>query len=84
MATNDTRSGLGSFISGLLLGGLVGAAIAILNAPQSGEQTIAQLKDKSDQIRKELERAATDTRQQAEELLERLQTKEEQAPTQET
>ena len=37
MANND--SDFGAFISGFLIGGLVGAAVALLMAPQSGEET---------------------------------------------
>ena len=72
---NDKSSPFGTFIGGLVLGGLVGAAIAILNAPQSGQETIADLKQKSEEIRKEIEQAAESTRQQADELLASMQRK---------
>ena len=37
------------FFAGLLVGGLIGAALGLLFAPQSGEQTRAQLKGKLDE-----------------------------------
>lgn len=39
----------GGFTTGLLVGAVVGAAIALLFAPKSGEQTRQQLKDLADQ-----------------------------------
>jgi gas vesicle protein len=47
----------GDFFVGLLIGGALGAALAILYAPQSGEETRSQLKKKSG----ELKDTATDT-----------------------
>jgi gas vesicle protein len=35
------------FFSGLVMGGLVGASLALLLAPQSGEATRGQIRDKS-------------------------------------
>jgi len=40
---------------GFLLGGLVGAAIALLSAPQSGERTREQIRSKSMELRDEAE-----------------------------
>jgi gas vesicle protein len=45
----------GDFIAGFIIGGLVGAGVALLLAPHSGEETVAQLKDKSIELK---ERAA--------------------------
>lgn len=42
---------LGAFLAGFVIGGLVGAATAIILAPQSGEETRHQLVDKSRQLR---------------------------------
>jgi gas vesicle protein len=42
-ATNEG----GAFFAGLVIGGLVGAALALLLAPQSGEETRAIIRDKS-------------------------------------
>jgi gas vesicle protein len=49
MADNDNA--FGSFLAGVLIGGLVGAAAALLFAPQSGEETRTQIRDKSIEIR---------------------------------
>jgi gas vesicle protein len=45
----------GSFISGLLTGAVIGGAIALLFAPQSGEETREKLKGKFDELEKEFE-----------------------------
>lgn len=37
------KSGIGFFSLGILLGGLIGFIVALLNAPQSGRQTIEQI-----------------------------------------
>ena len=49
MADND--SDFGAFLSGFVLGGLVGAAVALLLAPQTGEQTRAVIREKSIELR---------------------------------
>ena len=41
------RDNFGSFLSGFLFGGIVGAAVAFLLAPQSGEETRKQIKEKA-------------------------------------
>jgi gas vesicle protein len=40
------RSGGAEFFAGLVIGGLVGATLSLLLAPQSGEETRAQIRDK--------------------------------------
>jgi gas vesicle protein len=39
------------FLVGLLIGGALGAALALLYAPQSGEETRGKLKDKSGELK---------------------------------
>ncbi|MCZ7668341.1 MAG: YtxH domain-containing protein [Chloroflexi bacterium] len=41
----------GAFLAGFVIGGLVGAATALILAPQSGEQTRHQIADKSEDLR---------------------------------
>jgi len=45
------ESGFGDFLAGFLLGGLVGAAVALLFAPQSGEETVSMIRDKGIELR---------------------------------
>ncbi|HEX9925373.1 MAG TPA: YtxH domain-containing protein [Anaerolineae bacterium] len=41
----------GSFFTGLITGGLLGAGLALLLAPQSGEETRGQIRDKSFELK---------------------------------
>ena len=50
MSDNDLTE-VGTFLAGLLIGGLVGAAAALLLAPQSGEETRTLIKDKSIELK---------------------------------
>jgi gas vesicle protein len=50
MSDNDL-SEVGTFFAGLLIGGLVGAAAALLLAPQSGEETRIMIKDKGIELK---------------------------------
>ena len=56
---SDSDSGIGAFFAGVLIGGLVGAATALMMAPQSGEET-----------RRSLGRASVDFRDRASDSLE--------------
>ncbi len=48
---SDSGSEIGAFMAGFVIGGLVGAATALILAPQSGEDTRAQLASKSQELR---------------------------------
>jgi gas vesicle protein len=48
---DDGSSDIGAFLAGFVIGGLVGAATALILAPQSGEQTRAQLAAKGQELR---------------------------------
>jgi gas vesicle protein len=48
---SDNGSEIGAFMAGFVIGGLVGAATALILAPQSGEATRAQLASKSQELR---------------------------------
>jgi gas vesicle protein len=65
MAERD--SGL-EFFAGFVIGGLVGAAVALIMAPQSGEETRAQIRERSIELRDRAGELAVETRQRAEEL----------------
>jgi gas vesicle protein len=77
MADND--SDIGAFLAGFVVGGLVGAAVALILAPQSGEETRAQIRQKGielrdraeesvDEARRKADETATEARRRAEEL----------------
>ena len=61
-----------NFVAGATLGALVGAAVAILLAPVSGEELQAQIKAQVEQIQLEVKTAATDRRVELEEQLSTL------------
>ncbi len=65
MADND--SDFGAFFTGLVVGGLVGAAVALMLAPQSGEETRAQIRQRSIELRDQAEETAEDARRRAQE-----------------
>lgn len=69
----------GSFLVGFIVGGLTGAVVSLLFAPQSGEETRALIRDKSIELRDKAadsaeealaraEGAAAEARSRAEEL----------------
>lgn len=48
---SDQDTDFGAFLVGFIVGGLVGAAAALLLAPQSGEETRAYIKDRSIELK---------------------------------
>ena len=73
------RDDFGSFVSGFLVGGMMGAVVALLMAPQSGEETRTLIRDKSYELRdasmaqaeeayRRAEHAANEARSRAEAL----------------
>ena len=73
------RDEFGAFLVGFVVGGLTGAVVALLFAPQSGDETRALIKDKSIELRDKAqvtaeeayaraEAVAADARTRAEEL----------------
>jgi len=57
------------FIVGALLGGLVGATLALLLAPSSGEELRFQIRDRAITLQDDVKKAATDRRAELEEQL---------------
>ena len=55
-----------NFVAGATLGALVGATVAILMAPVSGEELQAQIKEQVEQIQLEVKTAAADRRNELE------------------
>jgi len=77
------RDEFGAFLVGFIVGGLSGAVVALLFAPQSGEETRAIIKDKSIELRDKAqitaeeaiaraEAAAADARARADDLARQL------------
>ncbi|MEW6028420.1 MAG: YtxH domain-containing protein [Chloroflexota bacterium] len=77
------RDEFGAFLVGFIVGGLTGAVVSLLFAPQSGEETRALIKDKSIELRDKAatsaeaaiaraEAAAAEARARAEELAKEL------------
>lgn len=62
------RDDLGSFLSGMVIGGLIGAAVALLLAPQSGEETRTIIREKSIELKDKAAETAEEARHRAEEL----------------
>jgi gas vesicle protein len=67
------RSGGAEFFAGLVIGGLVGATLSLLLAPQSGEETRAQIRDKSIEYKDRAGESYIQTRQVVETQLAALQ-----------
>lgn len=51
---------MGRFLTGVLVGGLVAGAITLLLAPQSGQETNAQIEEKGKQLREQAAKTARD------------------------
>jgi gas vesicle protein len=65
----DSDSDLGSFMAGFFIGGLIGAGVALLLAPQSGEETREMLRERSIELKSRAEEAASDFRSKTETIL---------------
>lgn len=72
---NNNGENFISFLIGFLVGGLIGAAVALLYAPQSGEETRAQIKEKSIEIRDQASEQAAAYKAQAEKQIGALRQK---------
>jgi gas vesicle protein len=72
MDDNNGQTFLG-FLIGLIVGGLVGAAVALLYAPQSGEETRATIREKSIELKDQANVQATNLRDQAQRQISSLQ-----------
>ena len=59
------RNSYGSLMSGFLIGGLIGAGVALLTAPQSGAETRAIIGDKANEMRDRAMEKASETRDKA-------------------
>ena len=66
-------SGFGSFLAGVVIGGLIGAAIGLLLAPASGEEIREQVGEFVDQRRAALDDAINEGRMAAEQARAEMQ-----------
>jgi gas vesicle protein len=57
------------FMEGLVLGGLVGAAVAVLFAPSSGQELRGRMQGETERIRAEVNQAAATRRMELEQQL---------------
>jgi gas vesicle protein len=62
----------GNLFLGAVLGGLVGSALALLFAPESGENTRSEIESYFKNIKEEVIRAADEKRAELEEQLQKL------------
>jgi gas vesicle protein len=58
-----------SFFSGIMMGALVGATLALLFAPTSGEELRFQIQDQSMRVQQDVKHAAAERRTELEEQL---------------
>jgi len=77
MSTSESE--FGSFAIGLFVGGLIGAAVGLLFAPQSGEETREQIRTKSVELSEQAVQKADEARVKAEHILADARTKFEEA-----
>lgn len=63
---SSERDEFGAFLVGFIVGGLTGAVVALLFAPQSGEETRALIKDKSIELRDRASQTAEEALARAE------------------
>jgi gas vesicle protein len=73
MSERDTD--FGAYLAGFLIGGLVGAATALLLAPQSGEETRTMIRDKSIELKDKAAESAEDALNRATKALEDTRTR---------
>ena len=64
--SNNSGGEIGAFFSGFLVGGLVGAAAALLLAPQSGEETREQIRQRGVELQGRAEDTLGEARAKAE------------------
>lgn len=64
----DNDKGYG-FLGGFLLGGVVGAAVALLMAPASGKQTLEQIRSEGMALKERSEEFGDDAMHQAKKLM---------------
>ncbi len=69
---SDNETDFGAYVAGFIIGGLVGAAAALLLAPQSGEETRTMIRDKSIEIKDKAAASAEEAYEKASAAMEDL------------
>ena len=72
---SERDSDFSAFLAGFIFGGLIGAAVALLYAPQSGEETRTIIREKSIELKDKAVDSAEDARVRAEKALEEARAK---------
>ena len=65
---SSNKKNTGAFMAGTILGGLVGAGVALLYAPKSGEDTRMVIKEKSIELKDKAMETSDDLMHKAEEM----------------
>ena len=73
MSTKINRTG--SFLTGMLFGSLVGGTVALLFAPQSGEETRTVIKEKGLEIKDKAVESGMEIRHKAEDVAQKTRTR---------
>ena len=76
---SESDNDFGSFLVGFVVGGLVGASVALLLAPQSGEETRTLIREKSIELKDKAVETAEEARTRAEKAMEDARTRAEAA-----
>ena len=61
--------GIMSFLSGAIMGSMVGATLALLFAPASGDELRSQMQERAERIQQEMKQAANIRRSELEQQL---------------
>ncbi len=72
MMNRRGQNQFGVFISGLALGGIIGAGVALLMAPRSGEEMRSMLGDRSNDLVNQLGDRVNDVRDSAQQQLDNV------------
>ena len=77
---SDNNNDFGAFLVGFIVGGLTGAAVSLLFAPQSGEETRKIIQDKAIELRDRASETVEEARLRAEEAWEGQKRKQRNGP----
>ena len=72
---SEKDSDFGAYLAGFIIGGLIGAATALLLAPQSGEETRTMIRDKSIEIKDRASATAEEAMEKASATLDETRTR---------